>query len=205
MKKILISFAAGLFTCLASFSQSTTDNNPEKAYFGIRVGGEITCPGNISADHISIDAFKNGGGIELGGIFNVPLKGKLYIEPGLKLYYNSYSVRKDILKEVEGSIKPQCMAFNKYGIRIPVVVGYKFDIYPATRLSIFTGPEMEIGLDAREKITADKIKFEYNLYSEDDGLKRIDVLWSIGAGISYKKFYFGLTGNIGMINMLSWM
>ena len=94
MKKIVTSLAL----CLAgmtTFAQSTIFNNPDnKGYFGIRVGGEITCPGDIKVSHVSLDVFKVGGGVEFGGIYNAPIVANLYVEPGLNLYYNAYSAKR---------------------------------------------------------------------------------------------------------------
>lgn len=58
MKKILVSLAL----CLAgmtTFAQSTIFNNPDnKGYFGIRVGGEVVCPGDIKVNKVSMDVLK---------------------------------------------------------------------------------------------------------------------------------------------------
>ena len=67
-------------------AQSIFNNPDNKAYFGMRVGGEIACPGKVSAENIGISVFKNGGGVEFGGIFNVPVVANFYVEPGLKFY-----------------------------------------------------------------------------------------------------------------------
>ena len=73
-------------------AQNSIVNNPDnKAYFGIRVGGNLTCPGKLTSDDVGFSLFKNGGGIEVGGIFNGPIVANFYIEPGLKLYFDTYS------------------------------------------------------------------------------------------------------------------
>lgn len=41
-----------------------------------------------------------------------------------------------------------------------------------------------------------------SVYGDDGGMKRVDLLWGIGAGLSYRHFYVGLSGGIGMLNML---
>lgn len=60
MKKILVSTLFIVMACVSAMAQNTILNNPDnKAYFGIRVGGEITCPGNISAENVGVSIFKN--------------------------------------------------------------------------------------------------------------------------------------------------
>lgn len=33
-------------------------------------------------------------------------------------------------------------------------------------------------------------------------MNRVNLLWGIGAGITYQHFYFGVNGGIGMLNMM---
>ncbi len=168
-------------------STATTING----HFGIRVGGEIICPGDISQDGVGVDAFSVGGGIEFGAIYYAPIKAGLYIEPGLKLYYNQYSLNSD-MTEVDASVR-------KFGMRIPVMVGYRFEIADKTGLHLFTGPEFEIGISAKEHSDG----YSESLYGDDGGMNRFDLLWGIGAGVSYKHFFYAVSGSLGMLNMLS--
>ena len=39
-------------------------------------------------------------------------------------------------------------------------------------------------------------------YGDEGGMKRVDVLWGIGAGVTYQKFYVGVSGSLGMCNMM---
>lgn len=200
MKKICMAMAFILSAFASATSQNTVFNNPDNsAYFGIRGGVDITCPGNVSIQNISADIFKNGGGFELGGIYNIPIKANFYIEPGLKLYYNTYSVRKEVLKKMAGV---QRLTINKFGMRVPVMAGYHFDFTEDVKVSVFTGPELEIGLAAEGEIIGTQ---NYNeaagMYGKERGLNRVNLLWSLGAGISYQHYYFGIAGHLGMLNM----
>ena len=189
MKKIVTSLAL----CLAgmtTFAQSTIFNNPDnKGYFGIRVGGENTCPGDIKVSHVSLDVFKVGGGVEFGGIYNAPIVANLYVEPGLNLYYNAYSAKNDT--PLDG------VTFKKFGMRVPVSLGYHFDFTDDIKVSVFTGPELEVGFTARECLGGESA----SLYSDEGGMNRVDLLWGFGAGITYDHFYFGVKGNIGMLDL----
>ena len=90
MKKFLIFAMLVAIGCFSMAAQNDILNNPDnKPYFGIRVGGDITCPGKISAENVGVSIFSNGGGIEFGAIYNVPVVANFYIEPGLKLYYDT--------------------------------------------------------------------------------------------------------------------
>ncbi len=88
-------------------------------------------------------------------------------------------------------------------MRIPVVAGYHFDFTKDIKVSLFTGPELEIGFSAKEKIKGHNIEMSESVYGEDGGMNRVNLLWGIGAGISYQHLYFGINGGIGMLNMMS--
>ena len=69
MKKYLVSMMLVVLACTSVKAQNTVVNNPDnRAYVGLRLGGVLTCPGKNSVENVSIDAFKNGGGFESGGI-----------------------------------------------------------------------------------------------------------------------------------------
>lgn len=179
-------------------AQNKVLNNPDNsAYFGIRVGGDITCPGKVSADNVGVSIFKNGGGIEFGGIYNMPIVANFYLEPGLKFYYDTYSVKKDFNAPLINSL-----SVRKFGMRIPVMAGYHFDFAKDVKFSIFTGPELEVGFTAKAHAKGKNIEESESMYGEDGSLNRVNLLWGIGAGVSYQHFYFGVNGGIGMLNML---
>lgn len=202
MRKSILTLVLAAAACLPMAAQDNSIvNNPDnKAYFGIRLGGEITCPGDVTSQGVGISAYKNGGGVELGGIYNMPVVANFYIEPGLKFYYNTYSAKKSIIDAIDSDMSSASV--KKFGMRIPVTAGYHFDFTDNTKVYVFTGPELEIGFSAKEKAKSKSgISMSENLYSED-GMKRVNLLWSIGAGISYQRYYFGVSGNLGMLNMI---
>jgi len=203
MKKFIVSMAVMAFAFVATLAQNTVVNNPDnRAYFGIRVGGEITCPGKVSERNVGVGVFKNGGGIEFGGLFNVPIVANFYFEPGMKFYYNIYSLNKEFLGVLQEYINCKSVVYKKFGMRVPVMFGYHFDFAKDFKVSIFTGPELEIGFSAKEHINGINVEItSENLYTENGAFNRMDLLWGVGAGFSYQHFYFGVSGGIGMLNM----
>lgn len=212
MKKILLSLITAALASVSMTAQNNVTNNPDnKSYIGFRLGGEITCPGDISFGNISISPFKSGGGIEFVGIYNLPVIGNFFIEPGLGFYYNAYSMKDYYIGEVEDELHTRLWNFNftvnslsirKFGLRVPVMAGYNFKFTNGIKISVFTGPELEAGIIAKEYIKGRGLKYIQTVYDEGGEMNRIDVLWGIGAGITYRQFYFGIKGSIGMCNML---
>ncbi len=191
-----------LISSIIAPAQSSIFNNPNnESYFGLRIGADIACPGNITIDNFGISTFKVGGGIEFGGIYNIPVVANFYIEPGFKLFYDTYSIKDDYIKAIGNGIKS--MSIEKFGMRIPIMAGYHFDFTDDIKVSVFTGPELEVGFYGNGETKGKNIKVSENIYNEDGGMNRVNLLWSIGAGISYKHFYLGVNGGIGMLNMLN--
>ncbi len=204
MKKRLVSVAFAVVAFLGVMAQNTIVNNPDnKAYFGIRVGGEVTCPGNVSVDNIGVSVFNNGGGVEFGGIYNYPVVANFYIEPGLKFFYNTYSLKKEYVKALQDDIIYDSVSLKKFGMRVPVMAGYHFDFTNDVKVSVFTGPELEVAFKGKEYIKSANLEMSGSLYGEEGGMKRVNLLWGIGAGVTYQHFYFGVNGSLGMLNMLS--
>lgn len=205
MKKCIILTIVSVIASLSAVAQNTIVNNPDnKPYWGLRLGGDITCPGDVSAENVDVSVFKNGGGFEIGGIYNYPLVANLYIEPGLKLYYDTYSMKDEFMGAFDDEeVSLSGLSFRKFGMRIPVNFGYHFDFTDDVKVSVFTGPELEIGFTAKAHLKGDGIDLSESIYGDDGGMNRVNLLWGIGAGVSYQHFYFGVNGGIGMLNMLS--
>ncbi|MDE6574903.1 MAG: PorT family protein [Muribaculaceae bacterium] len=204
MKKILISTILVAIGCFSMTAQSSVLNNPDnKAYFGIRVGADVSCPGNITAGSVGLSVFNNGGGFEFGGIYNIPVVANFYIEPGLKLYYDTYSLKEEWVKFIQGGIILDSGSIRKFGMRIPVVAGYHFDFTDDVKVSVFTGPELEVGFSGKEYLKGHNIETSGSVYGDNGSMNRANILWTLGAGIAYQHFYFDIKGGIGMANMLS--
>lgn len=154
MKKSLISAILLVVACLSVSAQNRILNNPDnKAYFGLRIGGELTCPGDMTVENVGVSVFNVGGGSDLGAIYNIPIVANFYIEPGLRFYYNTYSVKGEFMEKVQDEIPFDALSIRKYGMRIPVMAGYHFDFTDDIKVSVFTGPELEIGFSAKAHAT----------------------------------------------------
>lgn len=201
MKKLLLTFAlAAACTAGVSAQSYLLDNPANKGYFGIRASGEVSCPGKVGDDH-KVSLFKNGGGFEVGAIYNLPVVANFYFEPGLKLYYNTYGF-KDAEIQILDKVSDGA-SVRKFGMRVPFNFGYHFDFTPEWKVYVFTGPELEIGFTAKDHFNVkngDDVSFD--AYDQEGfPLHRFDCLWGFGAGVSYNRVYFGVSGAVGLCNM----
>ncbi len=205
MKKFIMASMLVAASAFGASAQSVFNNPDNKAYLGIRVAGDITCPGKVSYEGVSSKWFKNGGGIEFGAIYNIPVVANFYVEPGLKLFYDKYSLDDILIADDDdySGLNKFDWTLKKFGMRIPVMFGYHFDFTDDIKVSLFTGPELEVGFSARAKMSDYEGEVSGSAYGDEGFLKRVNVLWGIGAGVSYQNFYLGVNGGIGMVNMLS--
>ena len=197
MKK-LIAMLIAVSSFVGVNAQDFLLNNPDnKGYFGVRAGLDISCPGDLKMNGIGVDAFGTGAGFSVGAIYNAPIVANFYIEPGLSFYYDTYSVNKDYMDE---DVEITGASVRKAGMRIPVMAGYHFDFAKNLKLSVFTGPEFEIGFSAKMHAESGSVSASESLYG-DDGMKRFDMLWRFGAGLTINRCYVGVSGGIGMLDL----
>lgn len=161
------------------------DNHANRAYFGMRVGLDLVCPGEIKTSYgASLDWYNPRVGFDAGVIYNTPLWKNLYIEPGVSLYYNA------------------AMSVRQFGFRVPVRVGYRFDFGPAS-VNVFTGPRLEIGVVGRDHRDIVGTYFNENAFGRNGDFHRFDLGWQFGAGISRGRFIFEIAGTAGLLDIAS--
>lgn len=204
MKKFLVSIMLVVLTGLTALAQdSIPDNSSDKVTFSLRLGGGLSRPTKVS----HMEVFNNGFSLEVGLVCKIPLKHNLYIEPGLTAFFNRYGLKRKFRESFGYEDTPDVVCFDSKGIRIPVMAGYDIRCNQKLRLSVFTGPEFEVGTKAELHMGWDDTDLDYicpcdPLYVKG-GLERFDFLWKIGAGITYnKKCYLGLSSDIGILNRL---
>ena len=203
MNKTLLTLALAVSGFFCANAQDKIFDNPDnKPYFGARFSIDIDCPTKMTAkvyddNHITdikSKVFKTGGGFELGGIYHYPIIANFYVEPGLGFYYNAYNFDEAFKEEQKGSIR-------KFGMAIPVMLGYHFDFTDDIKVSVFTGPELDVAFSGKAHWNEGDHSVYTNVYRKDGELHRANLLWDFGAGVSYQKFYFAVSGGPGLCNM----
>lgn len=193
MKRFMI--AALIMTgAIASNAQEYLLENPDnKDYFGIRLGVDITStPGPGS------DTYSNGAGFSIGAVYNIPVYKNLYVEPGLSLFYDTFS--DNILVADDGSLEMPLQigrSFRNFGFRIPIVAGYHFDFTDQVSIAPFTGPQFNVSLYAHDHVD-EPYDFSVGSLFGENGFKHFDVQWTIGASVTYDRFVFTAAGAFGL-------
>ncbi len=211
MKKLLLTAALTATTIAGASAQSTIFNNPDnEAYFGIRAMYNLKCPGDMKFDNVGkIGLLGKGSGVGVGLIYNVPMVANLYIEPGLTLYYNTESIKAmGSMVDTDGALfDVEHASMRKFGFRVPLMFGYHFDFTPDIKVSVFTGPELDIGFSNDQYMTVSVANQELHAAPSAYGdnaiisMHRCNCNWKFGAGLSYDHYYLGVGGGIGILNM----
>lgn len=187
-----------------------TDSTPKKSYLGVRATLDLTVPRHLTLGDIKIDALSPGPGMSLGIIYNHQIYSGFFVEPGLDLYYNTSSITADYLNN--DALINQAFSnrsLRKFGIRVPVSLGYRLDILDNIGFMAYTGPVLDIGFSNDYYVTAgeslSKVHYSGSLYNEGKliTLNRVDCKWRIGVAMTSGNFYIGLSGDIGLCNMVN--
>lgn len=201
MRRRVILCLIAVLCAITANADGVAFRNPS-GYWGLRASYNITIPGKYTlSPEVVMDVFKPGSGVEIGVTRMIPIVSGLYVEPGAMFFLDRYSVRKDRLHIFYNS--STAMSYSKSGCRVPVMIGWRFSLNGNTKLGIFTGPELEIGFSGKlreERIGGDS---SHNLYSTGRyiSLREFPFLWRVGAGVSFKKYYLGVSGSFGLSNM----
>ncbi len=216
MKKMILGLALAAFAVTGASAQRIVNNPDNKPFWGVRASLDITCPTDVTYKYKSskekMDLMDNGCGFSVGAVYNLPIVANFYFEPGVSFFYNTWKWNdKGYFDDLDG-IDLKHNSIRQSGLRIPLNLGYHFDFTDDFKVSIFTGPQLEVGFHCDSYVTAEakvggttlESHEAYSLYKDNDGTKfnRFNVDWNIGVGFTYQKFYLGVTGSLGLTNML---
>lgn len=204
MKKHLIIGALSammLAAAPAAQAQGLLNNPDNHAYLGLRASLDISAPSG--QDFLGFkDMFGNSAGFSVGAIYNIPVFMNLYVEPGLSLYYNTMAQNPQNVPTEDGLEHLNNGSLRMFGARIPVMVGYRFDLLSSFSLYVFTGPRFSYNFSGRwhQKLEGSRSESE-DMYGGDGVFHRFDAQWQFGVGASFGRLYVGFSGNVGMSQM----
>lgn len=204
MKRIIISLAVLLWAIVAFAEDSESIMLPsDRNHLTVTVAYDASIPGNWKLANGSFKMFKPGSGISVGADYMLLFGKNFFFEPGARFYINNYTYNNITIGDgtPEEPSKMYDPPVRKIGFRIPLTVGYKFDIFKKGSLLLSTGPEPIIGLSARTKVDEDQTEiFEEDMYK---GLmRRFDIAWDIRAAVIINRFRVDLTGAFGLLDLI---
>lgn len=187
---------AGLLCAGAAYAADTEKNS----YFGVKAGFDVNFPTDWHNPSGSIKMFKKGYGFNIGGVYNAWLGKGFYLEPGVSLFYDSYSYD-DLFSDAGNGIADQDPSLYKVGIRIPVVAGYEIGISENFSMNVFTGPELNYSFAGKYRFHNREAwgDIEDNLFNTQ---RRIDCAWKVGVGFPFNNFMLSVEGEFGLTDLL---
>ena len=178
MKKVLLIVAAILL------ANAVSAQNYEKNILGVRAGV------NVSTCAISIEDVRINTGSRAG--FHFAVTDQILLHRSLPLYLETgigFSSRGGKLSGV---------SFRPSYLQIPVLVNYHFNIKDIVTIQPFAGLYYGLGIGGKVKVGDEK----GDIFGDEGGLKRSDLGVRLGAGVVWKRIYFGLGYDIGCLNLV---
>lgn len=166
--------------------------------WGLKVSIYRELPGKWHTDGDAVTMYSPGVGFSAGVVSNIWLGSNFYFEPGLALTYSQYRY-KDLIIMDDGMKQTENPKISKWGIQMPLVVGYECDFSDRFAMDFFTGPQVRYGLSG---------KVDAGIIDDDDltnlwnGQRRFDLSWKIGMGVPVNDFVISLEADLGITNLL---
>ena len=188
-----------IFAAVVGAAGCYADEGESSTLWGLRAAVDFNFPSKWHSSAGSVDMYSPGFGVTLGGICNVYLGKGFYLEPGVSLFYDTYSFKDLIISNYPNDNSQSDPGLYKLGVRIPVVAGYSFDITDKLAMCVYTGPEFSYSF-------AGKVKVDNNTDDLDvlfgDWQRRADVAWKVGIGFPYKSVMMSVDAAFGMTDLL---
>lgn len=198
--KILYSILTLFLGTFGVFAQ-----NDDLVIWGLKASVDAELPGKWHRDGGSVNMYSRGYGFTIGGVSNIYLGNNFYFEPALAISYSQYRYKDLLISDSEGEFVEANPKIYKWGIQVPLVIGYSIGLSNQYSLNVFTGPQIRYSfvgdITFRDKDKeVQKDAYEYiNLY---DGQRRFDLSWKIGVGLPVNNFMISLEADLGITDLL---
>lgn len=175
----------------------------DRNHWTVTVAYDESIPGDWKLAGGSFKMFKPGGGVSLGVDYMLFFNNKLFFEPGVRFFIDNYrydniTIGAGTPEEPSITCDPPVM---KTGMRLPLTLGYKFDVFKRGSLFLATGLEPIIGFTARTSLDEHlKDIFTENMYKTL--MSRYDMACDIRAAIIIDHFRVDLTGALGLFDVI---
>lgn len=192
IKRSVLSLIAAAMCAIGCYAQ---EEGGSSTLWGLRIAGDLNIPSKWHFDGGSVKMYNHGYGVTVGGVCNLYLGNNFYLEPGVSLYYDAYSM--DIIvadSDMPSGIGQKDPGINKFGVRVPVVAGYTIgnDIFS---MCVYTGPEFCYSFGGKLDIADDDLNVLFDLQH------RADVAWKVGLGFPYKSIMIGVDAAFGITDI----
>lgn len=179
MKKTIL-----ILTLLLAGAHVASAQKHEKNIFSVRGGM------NVSSLTASLEGISSSSDSRIG--YYIGISDEILLSDRLPFYFETGLHFSSRGGEGGGD------TMNPMYIQIPVLLNYHFDIRNAVTIQPFAGIYYGVGIAGKAKSEGVKA----DLFGDDGILKRSDLGVRLGAGVTWKRMYLGLSYDIGCLNQL---
>lgn len=206
MKKIFLFLVIFAFGSLYAFSQDEEQPSNRTVVWGIKANLGAELPSKFSKDdNLKPNKFNSGFGASIGGLANVYLGKNFYFEPEIALFYEGYSydnVRPVAPNSPSVNVGP---TIHKFGVDLPLNIGYFINISEKWGLNVFTGPKLSYAFYGNSKSSAKEdpqIPELLHVFKGPYAQNRFGLGWDIGIGFPVENFMISLEADLGITDMM---
>ena len=137
MKKTLVILVL-IVSSLTAFAQDS------EGVWGVRAAFDINVPSKLGGrlNGEKLDLFRTGFGGSVGAVYTHWFGNSLFMEPGVSLFYDSYSYKDLVMDHSLGFPIDADPSLYKIGVRIPLVVGYSYYFLETMHKRVYNVPEL---------------------------------------------------------------
>lgn len=202
MKRYLLVLATALTAAMTLSATGRTDSDT-RPMWGVKAELDLNLPGKWHGSGSAVKMYHHGFGFTAGAVCNLYLGSGFYFEPGVSFFYDSYGYDDLLITDNSGEVVETDPSQYKVGLRVPLVVGYTFNITDQWTMSVFTGPELNYAFGGEIKIKHPEVLGDdFPLSPFTDYQRRVDCAWRIGVGVPYESFLISVQTSLGMTNLL---
>lgn len=170
--------------------------------WGAKASLDFNVPGKWHAGEMSFKNYNSGLGFSVGGVYSHYFNDYFFVEPSLSLFYDTYS--EEVIIDERPTQEKDPLVY-KAGLRLPVVVGYTFDLTDTFAISVFTGPELDYAFAGGYRVKNKKALDidDWSLFRKESGHKRFTCSWKGGLGFPFTDWRIDVEAVIGLTDMIN--
>ena len=173
--------------------------------WGVRAAFDINIPSKIGGrleGAPALDMYRMGYGGTVGVVYDHWFSDAVFLEPGASLFYDSYSYKDLIITGASGQTLQKDPSLYKFGVRVPVAIGYSYYLFDNLPMRVYTGPEFSYAFAGDIRLKHSISDFEdIHLFGKDGDQRRFDAAWKIGLAADLDYAILGIDVAIGMTDL----
>lgn len=196
-------FVALLVVMIACGTASVTAQNDASVQWGLKLSVGAELPGKWHGENNNVAMYRPGAGLAIGAVCNIYLGKNFYFDPGVSLFYSRYRYKDLYIMGDGGDLSEKDPTIHKYGVQIPLIVGYEIGFSGKFGMNVYTGPQLRYAFAGNTTLKNKELQKEnkdvLDLWNYQS---RFDCSWKIGVGFPINSFNISVEADFGMTDLL---